>query len=61
VCIICHIYETWGIYHTYADQPQGTFVALIGSRGRLELALVGGNAADQLGIKLGAPVIMAWE
>jgi len=61
VCIVCHIYETWGIYHTYAEQPRGTFVALIGSSGWLELALVGGNAANQLGVKLGAPVVMAWE
>jgi S-adenosyl-L-methionine hydrolase (adenosine-forming) len=61
VCVICHIYETWGIYHTYAEKPQGTFVALIGSRGFLELAIVGGNAAEQLGIKRGMPVIMAWE
>ncbi len=26
-CIVCNIYETWGIYHTYAEQPQGTFCA----------------------------------
>ena len=45
VCIVCNIYETWGVYLTYAQQPQGTLVALVGSSGRLELAIVGDNAA----------------
>ena len=30
-CVVCNIYETWGIYHAYAEQPNGTLVALIGS------------------------------
>ena len=59
-CVICNIYETWGIYGAYADQLQGTFVALIGSSGRLELAVVGDNAADRLGIRVGTPVTIAW-
>ena len=45
VCVVCNIYETYGVYHTYAEQPQGTLVALVGSAGRLELAIVGDNAA----------------
>lgn len=61
VCVVCNIYETWGIFHTYADRPGGTFVALIGSSGRLELAVVGENAAELLGIEVGTPVIVAWE
>ncbi len=61
VCIICNIYETWGIYRTYADQPRGAFIALVGSSGRVELALVGDSAAKRLGIQLGAPVILSWE
>jgi S-adenosyl-L-methionine hydrolase (adenosine-forming) len=60
-CVACNIYETWGIYHTYADQPQGTLCALIGSNGRLELAIVGDNAAQRLGLKVGMPVVIAWE
>jgi S-adenosyl-L-methionine hydrolase (adenosine-forming) len=60
-CIACNIYETWGIYHTYADQPRGTLCALIGSSGRLELAIVGDNAAARLGLKVGMPVAIAWE
>ncbi len=60
-CVVCNIYETWGIFHAYAEQPQGTLVALIGSSNRLELALVGQSAARRLGIGLGAAVTVAWE
>jgi S-adenosyl-L-methionine hydrolase (adenosine-forming) len=60
-CVVCNIYETWGIYHVYAEQPRGTLVALIGSSGRLELALVGDNAARRLGIAVGSPVTVGWE
>ncbi len=61
VCVVCNIYETWGIYRAYADQPYGAFVAVVGSRGRVELALVGDNAAERLGIEVGAPVVLSWE
>ena len=61
VCIVCNIFETWGIYRTYSDQPDGALIALIGSGGRLELALVGGSAARRLGIEVGAPITLAWE
>jgi len=61
VCIVCGIYETFGIYHTYAEQPNGMLVALINSAGRLELALVGDNAARRLGVGPGTHVVVAWE
>ncbi len=61
VCTVCSIYETWGVYGSYASQPQGTLVALVGSSGRLELAIVGDNAAARLGVTVGTPVVMAWE
>jgi S-adenosyl-L-methionine hydrolase (adenosine-forming) len=60
-CVVCNIYETWGIYSAYAQQPSGTLVALMGSSGRLELALVRDNAAKRLGIGVGSPVTLAWE
>lgn len=60
-CIVCNIYETWGVYSTYAEQPRGTLVALVGSGGRLELALVGDNAARRLGIGVGSPVTLGGE
>ena len=59
-CVICEIYETWGVYGAYADQLRGTFVALVGSSDRLELAVVGDNAASRLGIRVGTPVTIAW-
>ncbi len=61
VCIVCGIYETFGIYHTYGEQAPGMLVALIGSSGRLELAIVGDNAATRLGVPIGSPVVVAWE
>ncbi len=60
-CVVCNIYETWGIYHVYAEQASGTLVALIGSGNRLELAIVGDTAARQLGVGVGTPVTLAWE
>lgn len=60
-CIVCNIYETWGIYQNYAEQPRGTLIALIGSGGCLELAIVGESAAERLGIEPGEPVVVAWE
>jgi len=59
--IACNIYETWGIWRTYGEQPKGTLVALIDSSGRLELAIVGDNAAARLGVHLGERVVVAWE
>ncbi len=59
--VVCGIYETYGIFGAYANNPQGTLVALIGSSGRLELAIVGDNAARRLGIQAGTPVTVAWE
>jgi S-adenosylmethionine hydrolase len=60
-CIVCGIYETFGIYRTYGEQAPGMLVALIGSSGRLELAIVGDNAAARLGVSIGTRVVVAWE
>ncbi|HPP52780.1 MAG TPA: SAM-dependent chlorinase/fluorinase, partial [Thermoguttaceae bacterium] len=59
--VVCGIYETYGIYSAYAQQPEDSFIALISSSGRLELALVGSHAARRLGISVGTPVTVAWE
>jgi S-adenosylmethionine hydrolase len=45
---------------TYGDSTPGTLVALIGSSGWLELAVVNGNAAQQTGLQSGAPVVVTW-
>ncbi len=60
-CVVCGLYETWGIYSAYAQQHEDSFVALIGSNDRLELALVGGNASKRLNIGVGTKVTVAWE
>jgi S-adenosylmethionine hydrolase len=60
VRITCDEHETLGIFRTYADQPPATLVALLGSSGRLELAIVEENAAAMLGIRTGVPVTVTW-
>jgi S-adenosyl-L-methionine hydrolase (adenosine-forming) len=60
-CIVCNIYETWGIFRTYSDRPRGTLMALVGSHGCVELAVVGESAAQRLGIHVGSPVVVAWD
>jgi S-adenosylmethionine hydrolase len=41
---------------TYADAEPGELVALIGSGGRVEVAVVNGSAADRLGLGVGSPI-----
>jgi len=60
VTITCDEHQTQGIFQTYADQPEMTFLALIGSSGKLELSIVGESAAAMLGIRVGTPVVVAW-
>ncbi|MCR4411541.1 MAG: SAM-dependent chlorinase/fluorinase [Thermoguttaceae bacterium] len=50
-----------GLSRTYGDRPPGTLVALVGSSDRLELAVVGGSAAERLGAGVGDPVELRWE
>lgn len=58
--ITCDDHQTQGIFRTYDDQPEMTLIALIGSSDRLELAIVGENAAAMLGIKVDTPVVVEW-
>ncbi len=48
-----------GIVGTYSQQPPGVVVALFGSSGRLEIAMVNGNAAEELNVQVGDPVTLA--
>jgi S-adenosyl-L-methionine hydrolase (adenosine-forming) len=61
LCIVCGIYETFGIYRTYSEQAEGMLVAVVGSGGRVELAIVRDNAAARLGVCVGTPIVIAWE
>jgi S-adenosylmethionine hydrolase len=49
-----------GISHTYGNRPAGSLIALIGSSGRLEVAIVGGSAAATLRLGVGAPARVRW-
>lgn len=56
----CGEHETAGLFRTYGDQPEMTLIALVGSSGKLELAIVGENAAAMLGEGVGSPVTLKW-
>jgi S-adenosylmethionine hydrolase len=58
--ITCDEHQTLGIFRTYSDQPAMTLIALVGSNGRLELAIVNESAAMMLGVKVGTPVTVTW-
>jgi len=60
VIISCEEHETQGIFATYSDQPTMTFMAHVGSTGRLELAVVDENASAMLGVRVGTPVRVSW-
>ena len=60
VGIVCDEHETRGIFPTYSDQPEMTLIALVGSSGRLELAIVGESAAIMLGVREHTPVVLTW-
>lgn len=60
VAVRCDEHETRSIFNTYADQPAMTLIALVGSTGQLELAIVDDSAANMLGVGVGAPVEVCW-
>lgn len=45
-----------GLHHTYGEAAPGELLALVGSRGYLEIACARGNAARQLHGKVGLPL-----
>lgn len=47
--------------HAYGDQSDSSLVALIGSSGQLEVAVVSGNAAQTLGAHVGDAVAIGWR
>jgi S-adenosylmethionine hydrolase len=49
------------IVETYGQRPVGSLVVLVGSLGRVELAMVGGNAARQLGLKTAVELVLRAE
>lgn len=60
VAIHCDEHETVGIWRTYSDQPPMTLMALVGSSGKLELAIVDDSAKVMLGVRVGEKVTVSW-
>ena len=58
--VACEGHSTENFVRTYADRPPGTLVALIGSSGLLELAIVAGSAANHLDAHNGSLVEVDW-
>ena len=48
--------ESFPLVRAYGDRPAGTLVALVGSNGRVEIAVVNGSAADRLEVGRGTKV-----
>jgi len=58
--VCCDEYETVGIFDSVEEQPESTLVAYVGEQGNLKLTIVGMNASELLGIKVGAPIAVSW-
>jgi S-adenosylmethionine hydrolase len=56
----CDEHETQGLFATYGEQPEMTLIALVGSSGFLELAIVGDSAHLMLGVRAGTQVTVTW-
>jgi S-adenosylmethionine hydrolase len=49
------------IQRCYGDRAEGECLALFGSSGRLEIAIVNGNAAHELKAAVGEPITIRWS
>ncbi|MBA2116442.1 SAM hydroxide adenosyltransferase [Bremerella alba] len=58
--IECGGHTTLGIFPLDHDQPEMTYVAVLGSSGCLELSLIGDSAAKFLGLKVNDEVTIKW-
>ena len=59
--VLCRERVIDGIVHTYGYASPGTLVALIGSHGALEIAVVRGNAASELSAHVGDEVAVLYS
>lgn len=58
--VVCKGRRIEGLLRTYGEGRSGELIALVGSSGRLELAVVGGNAAAMLETGVGQRVLVQW-
>ena len=60
ITVLCDEHETTGIFEQDHDQPESTFIAVVGQSGSLELEIVGLEANLMLGIQVGEKVVVRW-
>ena len=60
VSIVCDEHGTLGIHRADHDQPEMTFIAMMGDGGDLQLTIVGDSAHMMLGVKVGEKVVVKW-
>jgi hypothetical protein len=60
VSICCEGHATARLFPSDHDEPEMTFLAVLGESGFLELALVGDSVATFLGIRPGSQVSVNW-
>jgi S-adenosyl-L-methionine hydrolase (adenosine-forming) len=56
----CAGYEIRGIEQTYGNRAAGSLIALVGSGGFLEIAVVNGSAAELLRVGANEPITIEW-
>jgi S-adenosylmethionine hydrolase len=60
VTIRCDEHETVGLFTSCHQEPEMSFLALLGESGSLELMIVGDSAQMMLGIRPGERVSVQW-
>lgn len=58
VSVACNDCNLCGVSRTYGDRRPGETIALFDSQGRLEIAVVHGSAAKEIGAELGTSVVV---
>lgn len=58
--VTCSAAVVAGISMTYGGSPRGSTITLVGSSGKLEVAVVDGNASQKLNVKTGSPIVVEW-
>ena len=60
VTIRCDEHETMGLFTLGHQEPDFSFLALLGDSGFLELTIVGDSAKVMLGVRVGERVSVQW-
>ena len=61
VTVSCGGHDTACILSADHDEPESTLLAMIGPSDKLEIAIVGMNISEMLGLKVGEKVVVKWE